>query len=80
MITYSLQKHLSSGEVYALKYDPEYNIIGVCGPLAYDDQDAPLDEYEYNDEDAEWAEQQEWGSPIRDETEPSAIAPPRRTT
>ena len=58
----ALMQHAMSGEVFALEYESaESNtIIGVCGPLGRDERSAELDDYDYNSEDAEWANGQPW--------------------
>ena len=72
-ITYALQRHAGSGEAYALAYDRDCVIVGVCGPLSRAEVDRltanPGDETglvacQYEEQDAEWAHLQEWSSPI----------------
>ncbi|HKW21518.1 MAG TPA: hypothetical protein VJO13_09100, partial [Ktedonobacterales bacterium] len=58
----TLMQHAMSGEVFALEYEGAESdtIIGVCGPLARNERDAALEDYDYNSEDAQWANGQPW--------------------
>lgn len=58
-VSYSIHAHKPSGEVYALRWQ-HFAITGVCGPLALDERDAPLTDYEYDSDDAQWANSQQW--------------------
>jgi len=57
-----LMQHAMSGEVFALEYESleSDRVIGVCGPLARNERDTALDDYDYSAEDAEWANGQPW--------------------
>lgn len=74
MLTYTIQHHLPSGETYALRWgDESTGITGVCGPLSAEEwraadgavrDDLDLPDWEYDPEDAEWANCQRWGPPV----------------
>jgi hypothetical protein len=58
----ALMQHAMSGEVFALEYESADSdtIIGACGPLARNERDSALEDYEYSSEDAGWANGQPW--------------------
>jgi hypothetical protein len=69
--TLTMQAHAKSGEVFVLEYQ-DNEIVGLCGPLEMEQRDSPLWQYNCDamaHEDAEWARNQEWNCPTREEDE-----------
>lgn len=74
MYTYTLQRHQPSGEMYLLQWIGD-EIQATCGGLHYSDWSADggetvaecfdPTESECNPADAEWANAQEWGYPLK---------------
>ena len=58
MITYEYWRHANSGETYAVQLEDD-EIIGICGPLHYDEVDDPS-EHDFEAEDVDWANHQLW--------------------
>lgn len=84
MRAYTIQRHHPSGETYALRWWGD-EITGVCGPLAADEwqtadgavrDDLDLPDWEYDPEDAAWANEQQWQLPIAEWSPGAADATP----
>ena len=59
---YTIKVHNPSGETYALRYNDDGSIDGVAGPLHWSELELnrKLEWYNYENEDAEWANAQSW--------------------
>jgi hypothetical protein len=62
-----LGQHRHSGELYALRITPfEGEVVALCGPLSKAEAKAWVVEdtfLNFSDDDAEWANKQEWHFP-----------------